>query len=205
MATGRAYAGTFQDDPHGELDRKAQIMRSAVECFGNLGYYGTSLQRIANQVGLTKPGLLHYIGSKEGLLNMVLTEMYDMETDRIVSDQSKAGPLRIPSVMRAIVAVNAQRPQLVHMFSTLSAEALSPEHPAHEYFRNREREGVGAMMNIAWLVPDGIDLKTTIITAWSAMDGIQLRWLRSPGQDLNAMWADCENTLFPLPVWEHYR
>lgn len=29
------------------------------------------------------------------------------------------------------------------------------------------------------------------------MDGVQLRWLRTPGQDLNAMWAECEDTLFP--------
>lgn len=37
------------------------------------------------------------------------------------------------------------------------------------------------------------------------MDGIQLRWLRSPGQNLNTMWADCEDVLMPLPLWEGYR
>ena len=37
------------------------------------------------------------------------------------------------------------------------------------------------------------------------MDGVQLRWLRTPGQDLNAMWAECEDALFPLPMWEGYR
>ena len=34
---------------------------------------------------------------------------------------------------------------------------------------------------------------------------VQLRWLRTPGQDLNAMWAECEDALFPLPMWEGYR
>lgn len=37
------------------------------------------------------------------------------------------------------------------------------------------------------------------------MDGIQLCWLRSPGQNLNTMWADCEDVLMPLPLWEGYR
>jgi len=37
------------------------------------------------------------------------------------------------------------------------------------------------------------------------MDGLQLRWLRAPGQDLNAMWADCEGVLMPLPLWDGYR
>ena len=32
------------------------------------------------------------------------------------------------------------------------------------------------------------------------MDGVQLRWLRTlRGSDLNAMWAECEDALFPLP------
>ena len=60
-----------------EVDRRSAILNAAVECFGTLGYYGTSLQRIATMVNLTKPGVLHYVGSKEGLLHAVLDEMYD--------------------------------------------------------------------------------------------------------------------------------
>ena len=59
-----------------EVDRRSAILNAAVECFGTLGYYGTSLQRIATMVNLTKPGVLHYIGSKEGLLHQVLTDIY---------------------------------------------------------------------------------------------------------------------------------
>ena len=50
-----------------EVDRRAEILNAAVELFGMLGYYGTSLQKIADRVGLTKAGVLHYVGSKEGL------------------------------------------------------------------------------------------------------------------------------------------
>lgn len=39
-----------------EVDRKAEILNAAVELFGTLGYYGTSLQKIADRVGLTKAG-----------------------------------------------------------------------------------------------------------------------------------------------------
>lgn len=51
-----------------DTDRRTAILDAAVESFGKLGYYGTSLQRIATEVGLTKAGVLHYVGSKEGLL-----------------------------------------------------------------------------------------------------------------------------------------
>ena len=39
----------------------------------------------------------------------------------------------------------------------------------------------------------------------ATVDGVQLRWLRKPGQDLNAMWVECEDVLFPLPQWDGYR
>lgn len=55
-----------------EVDRRAEILNAAVELFGTLGYYGTSLQKIADRVGLTKAGVLHYVGSKEGLLTAAL-------------------------------------------------------------------------------------------------------------------------------------
>ena len=166
-----------------EVDRRAEILNAAVELFGMLGYYGTSLQKIADRVGLTKAGVLHYVGSKEGLLTAALDEVYDSETEDILTDIVREPRPLIADMWRRIVAVNARRPIQVHMFSTLSAEAIDPNHPAHEYFANRELLNAGFAM----------------------MDGVQLRWLRTPGQDLNAMWAECEDALFPLPMWEDYR
>ena len=69
-----------------EVDRKAEILNAAVELFGTLGYYGTSLQKIADRVGLTKAGVLHYVGSKEGLLSCALDEVYDSETEDILTN-----------------------------------------------------------------------------------------------------------------------
>lgn len=65
-----------------DTDRRTAILDAAVESFGKLGYYGTSLQRIATEVGLTKAGVLHYVGSKEGLLKLALTEEYDRSPSR---------------------------------------------------------------------------------------------------------------------------
>ena len=166
-----------------EASRRSEILEAAVECFGTLGYYGTSLQRIATMVGLTKAGVLHYVGSKEGLLHAVLDEMYDRET----------------------VEINSKRPKLVHMFSTLSAEALNPDHPANDYFATRESLTVDVARNIRWHVPEGVDTEQVLRAGFAMMDGVQLRWLRKPGQDLNAMWAQCEDVLFPLPQWDSYR
>ena len=188
-----------------DTDRRAAILNATVESFGRLGYYGTSLQRIATEVGLTKAGVLHYVGSKEGLLDLALTETYDQQTvDIMAAMVTEERPL-IAEMWRKVVAVNAVRPALVHMFSTLSAEALDPAHPAHDYFARREHDTVASALNINWRVPDGVNVEHLLQAGFSMMDGLQLRWLRSPGRNLAAMWADCEDALMPLPLWEGYR
>lgn len=192
-------------DPTADTGSRATILDAAVESFGTLGYYGTSLQRIANAVGLTKAGVLHHVGSKEGLLRLVLDERYDRETLDFTCAMARRERPLIAEMWRGIVSINARRPALVHMFSTLSAEALDPGHPAHDYFERRERQIVDTALTIRWQVPAGTDVAKLLATGFAAMDGVQLRWLRAPGRDLVAMWADCEDTLMPLPVWEGYR
>lgn len=60
-------------------------------------------------------------------------------------------------------------------------------------------------LNINWAVPEGVNVGHVLQAGFAMMDGIQLRRLRSPGQDLNTMWADCEDVLMPLPLWDGYR
>jgi AcrR family transcriptional regulator len=186
-------------------DRRADILDAAIDSFGTRGYYGTSLQKIATAVGLTKAGVLHYVASKEGLLELVLNDIYDSQTSHVTQSILQLDRPLISRYWRATVAVNAERPQLVHMFSTLSAEALDPHHPAHDYFEQREQATVSIALSTPWSAPAGVDCERLLRAGFSMMDGIQLRWLRTPGKDLNAMWADCEDVLFPLPLWDGYR
>ena len=88
-----------------------------------------------DRVGLTKAGVLHYVGSKEGLLTAALDEVYDSETEDILTDIVREPRPLIADMWRRIVAVNARRPIQVHMFSTLSAEAIRPEPPRTRVFR----------------------------------------------------------------------
>lgn len=198
----------WEDDAaarRGRDSRKA-IIEAAVVSFGMRGYYGTTLQGIADRVHMTKAGILHHVGSKEGLLRLVMSEIYDSETDQVVDRLIRCAdrPL-LAEMWRQVVAINARRPALVHMFSTLSAEALDPRHPAHAYFEDRERGSIDTAMNVRWALPEGTDLRPLLQAGYSMMDGIQLRWLRTPGRDLNRLWAECEDVIFPLPTWEGYR
>ncbi|WEV63677.1 helix-turn-helix domain-containing protein [Bifidobacterium sp. ESL0732] len=186
-------------------DNRTAILNAAVVSFGELGYYGTSLQKIANTVGMTKAGVLHHVGSKEGLLDIVLNEIYDPTTESIMNGFRMTDRPNVARMWREVVAINADRPEQVHMFSTLDAEAIDPKHPAHEYFRKRDQNLVEEMLQIPWYVPQSTNIGALLQAGFSMMDGLQLRWLRAPERDLNKMWAECEAELMPIPQWEGYR
>ena len=55
-------------------ERRAEIVRAALEVIAERGYRGASLAAVAEKVGLTQQGLLHHFPTKEALLVAVLEE-----------------------------------------------------------------------------------------------------------------------------------
>ena len=53
-------------------ERQAQILAAAEELFGQHGYWGTSLQDIANRCRFTVTGVLYHFESKKALLRALL-------------------------------------------------------------------------------------------------------------------------------------
>lgn len=193
--------------------RVRQIEDVSATLFGESGYYGTSLRDIAERVGISKAGLLHYVTSKDNLLCMVLNDCYDQPTRVNMAVRELLqydGPvpadkrLRIPSYFRELATVNEQRPQLVRLFTTMNAEALNPDHPAYEYFRERDAALTEVAYADIWYAPDGVTTPEVMMTAYRAMDGIQISWLRNPEHTLLERWDAVERSLFPASIWEGY-
>jgi AcrR family transcriptional regulator len=57
------------------MDVRAQILTQATRLFAEQGYDGTSVQQIAEAVGIRKPSLLYHFRSKDTLRENVLAEM----------------------------------------------------------------------------------------------------------------------------------
>lgn len=64
--TTQTASGPRRRVPRAERER--QIVDAAVAVFGERGYAGTSMDTVAERVGVTKPVLYTHFGSKEGLL-----------------------------------------------------------------------------------------------------------------------------------------
>ncbi|WP_165777179.1 TetR/AcrR family transcriptional regulator [Bifidobacterium primatium] len=189
------------------------ILDAATELISKYGFYGTSLERVAEQTGMSKQNLLYYVKNKNNLMTLVIRDRYDDTPEMIerfnahkTGDPHYIGPLTLPEYYRIIAEVNAKRPVFVKLFTVINAEALEPSHPAHDYFTHRDemtRERIRS--GIDWKLPPGVDLWQAVRICDSTMDGMQIKWLRDTSVPLTELWAGCEEMLFPSPIWDGYR
>ena len=195
-------------------ERKREIIAAAGRLIGEKGYYGTSLKDIADAIGMSQPGLLHYIGNKERLLSLLVTDSYDQQgtpadfaKSRLPGSDSDG--MLFPAYLRFLVRYNAQRRSLLQLYMVLETESFNADHPLHEYFENRPDLTWEHYSKFAWKLPPEVggwdNMRPIVRQCIEAMDGIQLRWPRKPPIALYAEWLACERMSFPSPVWDGYR
>jgi len=66
-------------------NRRAEICRTAARIIRERGYDATSVNDIARALGMTKPGLYHYISSKEALLFEIMSFGMDQIDAEVVA------------------------------------------------------------------------------------------------------------------------
>jgi AcrR family transcriptional regulator len=170
-------------------NRRSEIVDAAMTLFANEGYRGTSLASIAETVGLTLPGLLHYFPSKQELLVAVLEER-DRRDEAAAEDRYATGQ-DLFTGLELLVAHNAESRNLVKLFTVLVGEAaVSPAHPAHQHFAQRYRyvaEAIASRMDasveLGDLAPD-VDRDLLARLLMAVMDGLQIQWLLDEELDM---------------------
>lgn len=185
-------------------ERRRQIIEVTTRLIAERGFWGLSMQDVADGCTLTVPGLLHHVGSKDNLLIAVLEHRDEMDA------RTLAGELGLPAgrhwteghgvtlrqVCAALVRRNAGQPEIVRLFAVLEAESLAPGHPAHDYFRTRQRR---TLQTLAAIAPGGDEARFELAAQVIAMmDGLQIQWLRAPETvDLVRSWDAAAGRLFP--------
>ncbi|WP_285731884.1 TetR/AcrR family transcriptional regulator [Nocardiopsis sp. ATB16-24] len=70
--------------------RDADVMEAAIAVMSERGYAATSIQEVADRVGVLKGSLYHYFSSKEELLFRIVESSHE-ETTEIASEVSRLG------------------------------------------------------------------------------------------------------------------
>ncbi|SCB36263.1 TetR/AcrR family transcriptional regulator [Rhizobium hainanense] len=163
--------------------RKEAIMAAAIRRFAEDGYQSASIASIADDAGLSQPGLLHYFPTKVDLLLAVL-EQRDLESASVVHGTAEWRGLL--GAMGEAVRRNAQVPAVIKAFAVLNAESLTAEHPAQSWFLKRSRS---LQLNIAASferaaarkeIRGDVDCRAIAAELIAMMDGLQMLWLRDP-------------------------
>lgn len=170
----------------GTAVRRREILMSAVEIFGSKGSTNGTLADVADQVGLTRAGVLHHFGSKENLLLEVLAYRDRADVADLVDQHIPGGPELFLHLVRTAFA-NTRRPGIVQAYTVLSAESVTDDHPARPFFDERYttlRREVGEAFELL-CAQEGVISDDAVAAASAAilavMDGLQMQWLLDPG------------------------
>ena len=181
--------------------RRREILEAGIDVFATNGFRSGSIREIAEVVGISQAGLLHHFSNKNELLAGVL-ELRDDRANEYVDTAAPASIETIRGFVRLIEYNADQLPGLVELHCVLSAEATSPEHPAHDYFVRRY-VWVQSFLTAAFeAMQDAGQLATGINPASAARgmiamsDGLQVQWLLDRGA--LDMAEEMRNYLRPL-------
>ncbi|MFE0700585.1 substrate-binding domain-containing protein [Streptomyces sp. NPDC058872] len=165
-------------------ERRHEILEAAVTAFARGGHRGASIREISELVGMSAPGLLHHFGSKEALLIEVLRHRDELD----LGAGYPGGRSGLEALLWLVERMrrNEDRKGLVELYCVLSAEAASPDHPAHAYFVQRY-EWLRDYTALAYEALDergalrpGVRPASAARSTIAVMDGLQVQWLLNP-------------------------
>ncbi len=116
-------------------DRRAEIVDAAARLFFARGYGGTSIQDVADEVGILKGSLYHHIDAKDDLLVAVIDEVHDAAMARLAAAEERDGSVvdRLVWFLRDHTAYNCRHVERIGVYFR-----------EFEYLEGERRERVAA-------------------------------------------------------------
>jgi TetR/AcrR family transcriptional regulator len=171
--TFEVHAHTANGKPAGRIRQKNEeaIIKAAEEEFARHGFKGTSMNTIAQNVGLPKANLHYYFNNKLGLYLAVLSnilELWDSTFNNLTADDDPAEALE--RYIRAKMEFSRRQPKASRIFSM---EVISGGECLSQYFNQNYLDwfrGRAAVFE-AWIAAgkmDAVDPMHLIFLLWSS-------------------------------------
>lgn len=171
----------------------SELLDRATELFAVKGYEATSLQEIADSVGISRSALYHYVSSKEQLLAM-LVEQVSQGLAEILAKLSARADLtptkKLITVTELLVRQRAEHPAQFRILD--QSETVLPEPVGTEHQDAKRR----VLREVVTVIEEGIaagefrhvDARTAALSLFGMCNWVA--WWINPGTDVNAVVAD---------------
>lgn len=162
--------------------RRRHIIDAAREVFAARGYHGSSLREVSARAEMSLSNLTHHFPTKEDLLVAVLEQR---DRDGIEATTTVPAEDFMAEIIQQAQA-NESVPDLVELYSVLSAESTTVDHPGREYFVQRfamlreNYAGKFRRMQQEGRLRADVDPALAASALVALWDGIQLQWLLEP-------------------------
>jgi AcrR family transcriptional regulator len=148
--------------------RRRTVVATAARLFAERGYQATSMDEVAARVGVTKPMLYEYFGSKDGLLAACLARARQQLHERTVAAVAAGGEPR--EVMRcAVLAFFEFVDDHAAAWRVLQAEAMVTSGPGAQGIEEIRRQQSAYTQTLLAAMPGGADLGPVALKVRSEM------------------------------------
>lgn len=191
MASSNKPTRKTRRSPRGHQSRES-ILDVAERHFADNGYRKASIASIAEEVGMSDPGLLHHFGSKAGLLTSLLEQRFAVDKVKMHEDE-ELGFSELFELIQRITEENTRRRIGVRLLMVILAESFAEDHPARSYFQERYRHVREILTQHLQQAQDRGDIAPDcrpgdVATGLIAMlDGLQMQWLLDDSIDMPAV------------------
>lgn len=174
--------------------KRAEILDVAVQVIARNGYSGATVKELADAVGLSQNGLLHYFGSKDALFAEILRRRDEITAIEVDYEH----PDFIGSLVQNLLTAAEEEqtsPGMEQLFLRVTGEATEPDHLAHEYIRDRYARMRQLVSNgLARLQEDGrlspnVDHETVSALVFASWDGLRIQWMYDKSIDVRSHMA----------------
>lgn len=162
--------------------RRAEIIAVTQDAITSDGYHSLSLREIARRCGMSAPGLMHYFADLPSLLEAVLDHRDDADVVAILDEQGDA--LSVLDMLDLAEKYYRAHDSETRSFDALEAEALDPNHPAHDYFRRRSDHTIERMRPL--IEREFAEPETAERIVRLMLDGIRLNRIREDGEGVTS-------------------
>jgi TetR/AcrR family transcriptional regulator, cholesterol catabolism regulator len=181
-------------------DQEQRMINAAAQMFSEKGYDGTSIQDVADKLGLLKGSLYHYIKSKDDLLWAIILRphQYALELAERMRGASGTPTERLTMFVREYIGTLTKQ----HVFVSVYLHDINRLSPERRRRINQERAGfTGSLVDILEEGRDGGEFRADLdpVLSTNVILGMMhstFRWYRPNGRySSSAIVEECLATI----------